>query len=596
MELRPYQQQAKDAIFSEWENGIKKTLLVLPTGCGKTIVFAKVAEECVKGGSRVLILAHRGELLDQAADKIGKSTGLGCATEKAEQTCLGSWFRIVVGSVQSMMREKRLNQFPNDYFNTIIIDEAHHCISDSYQKVLRHFPDAEVLGVTATPDRGDMQNLGTVFESLAYEYTLPKAIKEGYLSPIKAVTIPLKIDMSAVGVQAGDFKSGDIATALDPYLESIAEEMEKYCSNKKTVVFLPLVKTSQKFRDILNNHGFKAAEVNGDSKDRAEILEAFDKDQYNVLCNSMLLTEGWDCPSVDCIVVLRPTKVRSLYCQMVGRGTRLSPETNKDHLLLLDFLWHTERHELGCAVIYCHHHSKGSQGGKRSMDRASGSGVFARDPDAMLDLIELDVTDDLRKQEQNKTVCATCQTYLDSHFGWEDDLSQDDLCSQVQMMNYCREHLSPMQMRELQKQIDTNLITTNTKTAWRIDGTLREFPKFKPVNLWFDYPIHHADQSGALDDVQPEDEKPNWKKGQEARKKQGEVQRKNKQAKVDMAIESFRFEHHDTYPTVKELYEQIKSNSEAVGEKYPAEKTLWNSLKKYGYTTDKETKRIIPLP
>lgn len=346
MELRPYQQQAKDAIFSEWENGIKKTLLVLPTGCGKTIVFAKVAEECVKGGSRVLILAHRGELLDQAADKIGKSTGLGCATEKAEQTCLGSWFRIVVGSVQSIMREKRLNQFPNDYFNTIIIDEAHHCISDSYQKVLRHFPDAEVLGVTATPDRGDMQNLGTVFESLAYEYTLPKAIKEGYLSPIKAVTIPLKIDMSAVGVQAGDFKSGDIATALDPYLESIAEEMEKYCSNKKTVVFLPLVKTSQKFRDILNNHGFKAAEVNGDSKDRAEILEAFDKDQYNVLCNSMLLTEGWDCPSVDCIVVLRPTKVRSLYCQMVGRGTRLSPETNKDHLLLLDFLWHTERHEL----------------------------------------------------------------------------------------------------------------------------------------------------------------------------------------------------------------------------------------------------------
>lgn len=346
MELRPYQQQAKDAIFSEWENGIKKTLLVLPTGCGKTIVFAKVAEECVKGGSRVLILAHRGELLDQAADKIGKSTGLGCATEKAEQTCIGSWFRIVVGSVQSMMREKRLNQFPNNYFNTIIIDEAHHCISESYQKVLRHFPDAEVLGVTATPDRGDMQNLGTVFESLAYEYTLPRAIKEGYLAPIKAVTIPLKIDMSAVGVQAGDFKSGDIATALDPYLESIAEEMAKYCSDKKTVVFLPLVKTSQKFRDILNNHGFRAAEVNGDSKDRAKILEAFDKDQYNVLCNSMLLTEGWDCPSVDCIVVLRPTKVRSLYCQMVGRGTRLSPETNKDHLLLLDFLWHTERHEL----------------------------------------------------------------------------------------------------------------------------------------------------------------------------------------------------------------------------------------------------------
>lgn len=344
MELRPYQQEAMDAILEAWENGTHKTLLVLPTGCGKTIVFAKVTEECVRHGDRVLILAHRGELLEQAADKIRKATGLGCATEKAEETCLGSWFRITVGSVQSMMRESRLSRFPDDYFDTIIIDEAHHCISDSYQRVLHHFPEARVLGVTATPDRGDMKNLGQVFESLAYEYTLPRAIKEGYLSPIKAVTIPLKVDLTGVGVQSGDFKAGDLGTALDPYLEGIATEMEKYCRDKKTVVFLPLVKTSQKFRDILNAHGFQAAEVNGESQDRAEILQEFDVGRYNVLCNSMLLTEGWDCPSVDCIVVLRPTKVRSLYCQMVGRGTRLFP--GKDHLLLLDFLWHTERHEL----------------------------------------------------------------------------------------------------------------------------------------------------------------------------------------------------------------------------------------------------------
>lgn len=344
MELRPYQKEAKEAIFEQWGQGMKKTLLVLPTGCGKTIVFAKVAEECVRRGDRVLILAHRGELLDQAADKIHKSTGLGCAVEKAGETCQGSWFRIVVGSVQTLMREKRLGRFPADYFNSIIIDEAHHCISDSYQRVLQHFPDANVLGVTATPDRGDMQNLGAYFESLAYEYTLPKAIKGGYLSPIKALTIPLKIDMSGVSVQAGDFKVSDIGTALDPYLYGIAEEMKKYCLDRKTVVFLPLIKTSQKFRDILNDNGFRAAEVNGDSQDRAEILEDFENDRYNVLCNSMLLTEGWDCPSVDCIVVLRPTKVRSLYCQMVGRGTRLYP--GKGHLLLLDFLWHTERHEL----------------------------------------------------------------------------------------------------------------------------------------------------------------------------------------------------------------------------------------------------------
>lgn len=344
MELRDYQQEARESIQNEWENGVKKTLLVLPTGCGKTIVFSKVIEDRVKKGERVLVLAHRGELLEQAADKLEKSTGLKTATEKAEQTSIGSWFRVVVGSVQTMMRQSRLERFPNDFFDTIIIDEAHHCISDSYQRVLQYFEQAYVLGVTATPDRGDMKNLGSYFESLAYEYTLPKAIKSGYLSPIKALTIPLELDLSSVGQQAGDFKSSDLGSALDPYLESIAEEMWKVAKDRKIVVFLPLVKTSQKFTEILNRKGFRAAEVNGESKDRAEILEDFENDKYNVLCNSMLLTEGWDCPSVDCVVVLRPTKVRSLYSQMVGRGTRLHP--GKKELLLLDFLWHTERHEL----------------------------------------------------------------------------------------------------------------------------------------------------------------------------------------------------------------------------------------------------------
>lgn len=346
MELRPYQKEAVAAITEQWASGARRTLLVLPTGCGKTIVFCKLTEGVVSEGDRVLIMAHRGELLDQAADKLLKATSLHCAVEKAEETCLGSWFRVTVGSVQTLMREKRLEQFAPDYFDTIIVDEAHHCLSESYQRVLNHFSKAKVLGVTATPDRGDMRNLGQYFDSLAYEYSLPRAIREGYLSPIKALTIPLKLDLSGVSIQSGDFKAGDLGTALDPYLHSIAEEMLNHCADRKTVVFLPLVATSQKFRDILNQKGFRAAEVNGSSPDRAEILADFESGKYNVLCNSMLLTEGWDCPSVDCIVVLRPTKVRSLYCQMVGRGTRLSPETGKDHLLLLDFLWNTDRHEL----------------------------------------------------------------------------------------------------------------------------------------------------------------------------------------------------------------------------------------------------------
>lgn len=344
MTLRPYQQEAKEAILSEWKKGHRRTLLVLPTGTGKTIVFSKLTEDLVRNGERVLILAHRGELLEQAADKLSQATGLRCAVEKAEQTSIDSWYRVVVGSVQSMMRPKRLEQFEPDHFGAIIVDEAHHALADSYQRVLAYFEDAKVLGVTATPDRGDMRNLGEYFESLAYEYTLPRAIKEGYLSPIKAITIPLKLDISQVGVQNGDFAAGQLGTALDPYLHQIADEMVEHCMDRQTIVFLPLIATSQKFRDILESRGFRAAEVNGESPDRDQILQDFADGKYNVLCNSMLLTEGYDNPAIDCVVVLRPTRVRSLYSQMVGRGTRLHP--GKDHLLLLDFLWHTERHEL----------------------------------------------------------------------------------------------------------------------------------------------------------------------------------------------------------------------------------------------------------
>ena len=343
-ELRPYQSEAREAIEAQWASGVKNTLLVLPTGTGKTVVFSKVIEDQVRSGDRCLILAHRGELLDQAADKLRKVSGLGSSIEKADQTCLGEWFRVVVGSVQSLQRPQRLEKFKDDYFNTIIIDEAHHAITDGYKRILEHFPEAKVLGVTATPDRGDQRKLGEVFQSLAYEYSIVRAIRDGYLCRIMAQTIPLQLDMTSLKTQAGDYTLGSIDSALDPYLDQIAEEMKTYCKGRKTVVFLPLIKTSQKFRSILEREGFRAAEVNGESKDRDEVLRDFEAGKYDVICNSMLLTEGWDCPSVDCIVVLRPTKIRSLYCQMVGRGTRLHP--GKENLLLLDFLWLSQKHEL----------------------------------------------------------------------------------------------------------------------------------------------------------------------------------------------------------------------------------------------------------
>lgn len=344
MELRPYQIEAKDAVLGEWNQGHRKTLLVLPTGTGKTVVFSVVVDERVKDGGRALILAHRGELLDQAADKLMQTCGLHSALEKAECSSLGSSVPVTVGSVQSLCQDKRLDAFPADYFTDIIVDEAHHCLSDSYQKVLNHFPSANILGVTATPDRGDQRNLGSFFDSKAYEYSMTQAIREGYLCPIKAQMIPLELDIASVGISNGDYAVGEIGCALEPYLKQIAAEMAHYCKGRKTVAFLPLVSTSQHFCEMLNENGLRAAEVNGNSEDRAEILRDFENGEYDVLCNSMLLTEGWDCPSVDCVVVLRPTKVRGLYQQMVGRGMRLSP--GKDHLLLLDFLWMTERHDL----------------------------------------------------------------------------------------------------------------------------------------------------------------------------------------------------------------------------------------------------------
>lgn len=227
--------------------------------------------------------------------------------------------------------------------------------------------------------------------------------------------------------------------------------------------------------------------------------------------------------------------------------------------------------ELGVAVIYCHHHSKGSQGGKKSMDRASGSGVFARDPDALIDLIELEATEELMKQQENRAVCDACRQYLDAHFKWEDDLSQDDLCSSFQMLNYCKERLDKWQMAALERNIEAAKARVKGMTAWRIEGTLREFSKFEPVNLWFNYPVHVLDQSGVLGDIQPEADAPSWKKNF-SKKKSPEEAKKERKESLDTQFESLKSFNEDGKVTIKDLAEGMGTT----------EKTVRNRIKEHG--------------
>ena len=235
--------------------------------------------------------------------------------------------------------------------------------------------------------------------------------------------------------------------------------------------------------------------------------------------------------------------------------------------------------ELGCAVIYCHHHSKGSQGGKRSMDRASGSGVFARDPDALLDLIELPVSEDLRKQEVNNAVCRVCTEAL-RKAGKLEEASQDDLCSEKAALAACEDILGDgfipgfLRSQEARK-------AAETMTAWRVEGTLREFPKFPPVNMWFDYPIHRTDESGMLSDVDPEESAPPWQRASERRKASAKRERRSKARELEEAIGACNFGEP---PTKKQLAEYLGVTERSVGDR----------LKSHGgYMVDKNNGNVI---
>lgn len=341
MQLRPYQLAFVESVEKGWSE-FRKLLGVAPTGSGKTIIFSHLAKrQFDRNGKKTLILCHREELIDQAIAKLHAATGIIADKEKAEWRA-SKQATVVVASVQTMIR--RLDQWAPDHFALVVMDEAHHSLAGSFRTVLDHFTGSNILGVTATPDRGDKRNLGEFYESIAHEISLLDLINDGFLSPITIKSIPLEIDLNEVGSIAGDFDSGELGNVLEPYLGQIASAIKANAGQRKTLCFLPLISTSHKFVDACREAGLTADHIDGESPDRKEKLAAFARGDFQVLSNAMLLLEGYDCPAISCVVMLRPTRSRPLFAQAVGRGTRTSD--GKENLLLLDFLWLHEKHRI----------------------------------------------------------------------------------------------------------------------------------------------------------------------------------------------------------------------------------------------------------
>lgn len=346
-QLRPYQVEAIDAIRERFAAGDRSTLLVLATGLGKTICFAEVARRVVVAGGQVLVLAHRTELLDQARGKL-EALGLDVALEQA-QTHASRVSGVVVASVQTL-RKKRLEEWKPDHFRLVVIDEAHHAAAKTYRTILDHFSGAKILGVTATPDRGDGKGLAELFDSVAYRFEIGASIREGWLSPISARRILVEgLDLSAIRTTAGDLNQGELDLAMrEPAaVDGVAEPLVKLAASRPTLVFTVTVEHARALAVAVNDRAPGTAEALDGSADRdhrAEVLRRYQSGELRMLVNCALFTEGFDAPSTSCIAIARPTKSRALYTQMVGRGTRLAP--GKSECLILDFAGLAGRHKL----------------------------------------------------------------------------------------------------------------------------------------------------------------------------------------------------------------------------------------------------------
>jgi superfamily II DNA or RNA helicase len=352
--LRPYQLEAITKIEREFELGRRRTLAVIATGLGKTVLFAEWSRRRVARGRRVLVMAHRSELLEQAQNKL-HDVGVDAAIEQANRRAGNA--RVVVASVQSLS-PKRLEQFdPNEF--DIVVDEAHHGNAPSYRRPLDYFANAQVLGVTATPDRGDGEALGDVWESVAFQYDIRDGIRDGWLVPITARQIVLAgVDLSTVRSRAGDLAEDELAQILstESAILGQVDATLREVGDRRAIAFCVNVAHAKAIAEAINRYRPGAARVaHGalDRDERAEILAAFRRGEHQFLVNCELYTEGFDEPSIAAVVTIRPTKSRIVVVQQVGRGTRLlgaslpeSVANGKPNLLWLDLTGNAGRHKL----------------------------------------------------------------------------------------------------------------------------------------------------------------------------------------------------------------------------------------------------------
>jgi superfamily II DNA or RNA helicase len=347
--LRPYQEKAVRNAIREIGTD-RSTLVVMPTGSGKTKVMTEIARR--RAGDKILVLAHRDELLQQARERFAHDCDERVGLDKADDFAADE--RIVVGSIQTVSMPARLERFSKQRFDMIMVDEAHHACAATYRRVLDYFPDAKIIGVTATPDRADEKAMGQVFDSVAFLYEIENAINDGYLCDVRCSRIEIAgLDLSSVKTVAGDLNQGDLdkVMAIEEVLLGVADATIREAGDRRTLLFTTSVANADRLAEIMNRHREGCAmAVNGKTEidERRSILRAHQSGDYQFLVNCAITTEGYDDPAISCVAIARPTKSRALYTQMAGRGLRIFP--GKSDCLLLDFCGNSGRHKLASAL------------------------------------------------------------------------------------------------------------------------------------------------------------------------------------------------------------------------------------------------------